>query len=207
MKKIFTAASLLLFSLIQGCSKNDDDMNKITVQAHDENLMMGIMHNMMDDMMAMKMTMDPDEDFAMMMKMHHQGAIEMANAELKDGKDAQMKTLAQQIITAQEAEITQLDAFVASHAAHKMDMEFHEMMMAEMEKSGKHADLQIINGNIDHDFAILMVEHHHSAIESARMELIHGHDAAMQDMAKKIINAQIAEIETLQNWLLANTNK
>jgi uncharacterized protein (DUF305 family) len=43
------------------------------------------MHNMMDDMMAMKMTMDPDEDFAMMMKMYHQRAIEMANAELKEG--------------------------------------------------------------------------------------------------------------------------
>jgi hypothetical protein len=29
-----------------------------------------------------------------------------------------------------------------------------------------------------------MVEHHHSAIESVRMELIHGHDAAMQDIKK-----------------------
>jgi uncharacterized protein (DUF305 family) len=67
--------------------------------------------------------------------------------------------------------------------------------------------LLVINGNIDHHFATLMEEHHHSAIESARMELIYGHGAAVQYMAKKIINAQIAEIETLQNWLLANTNK
>ena len=55
MKMTSEAASLLLFFLGQASSKNDDT-NKITFQAHDENLMMGIMHDMMD----MEMTVDPD---------------------------------------------------------------------------------------------------------------------------------------------------
>ena len=78
--KTLAFSGLLL--LTQACSKDDDDM--IKVQEHDQNKMMGIMHTMEDKMMAMQMSMDPDDDFAMMMKMHHQGAIDMANAELKD---------------------------------------------------------------------------------------------------------------------------
>lgn len=39
---------------------------------------------------------------------HHEGAIEMADAELKDGANADAKRLAQQIVTAQQAEITSM---------------------------------------------------------------------------------------------------
>src|SRR5690606_32681916 len=95
--KVLSLASLLFFA--QACSKDDD--NQITIQEHDKNQMMIIMHQMMDKMNAMQMTKDPDNDFAMMMKMHHQGAIDMANAELKSGTDATMKAIAQKMITAQ----------------------------------------------------------------------------------------------------------
>lgn len=198
--KTLAMAGLLLFT--QACSKDDDDMIKI--QDHDSNVMMGIMHATMAKMMAMPMSKDPDDDFAMMMKVHHQGAIDMANAELKDGDDAQMRELAQQIIVAQQAEIAQLDAFLAVHNPHMMSMEFHEQMMKEMDKNGKQADLQIINGDIDHDFAMLMIGHHHGAIENSRLELIHGHDAAMKTMAKSIIEAQQEEIKEMQEWLLSD---
>lgn len=198
--KTLAIAGLLLFS--QACSKDDDDMIKI--QEHDKNVTMGIMHTMMAKMMAMPMSKDPDDDFAMMMKIHHQGAIDMANAELKDGDDAKMKEMAQKIIDAQKAEIVQLEAFMAVHNPHMMSMEFNDQMMKEMEKSGKQADLQVINGDIDHDFAMLMIGHHHTAIENSRLELIFGHDASMKAMAQKIINAQQAEIKDLQEWLLSD---
>ncbi len=198
--KTLAMAGLLLFS--QACSKDDDE--KIKIQEHDQNAMMGIMHAMMTKMVAMPMSKDPDDDFAMMMKMHHQGAIDMSNAELKDGDDAKMKEMAQKIIDAQKAEIVQLDAFLAVHNPHMMSMEFHNQMMVEMEKNGKQADLQIINGDIDHDFAMLMIGHHHAAIENSRLELIYGHDASMKAMAQKIIDAQQAEIKVLQDWLLSD---
>lgn len=53
--------------------------------------MMTIMHNMVDEMMAMQMPPDPDIAFGLMMRMHHQGAIDMANKELQSGDDAQMR--------------------------------------------------------------------------------------------------------------------
>ena len=39
---------------------------------------------------------------------HHEGAIEMANTEIADGANADAKTLAQEIVTAQQAEIAQM---------------------------------------------------------------------------------------------------
>ena len=202
MKTTIKALAIAGLLLTQACSKEDD--NLIKIDDHDQNVMMGIMHSMMDKMMAMPMSKDPDDDFAMMMKVHHQGAIDMSNAELKDGDDPKMKEMAQKIIDAQKAEIVQLDAFLAIHNPHMMSMEFHNQMMIEMEKNGKQADLQIINGDIDHDFAMLMIGHHHGAIENSRLELIYGHDAAMKAMAQKIIDAQQTEIRELQEWLLSD---
>ena len=49
---------------------------------------------------------DPDRDFARMMIPHHQGAIDMALAELRYGKDKRLKRLAQEIIVDQQQEIT-----------------------------------------------------------------------------------------------------
>lgn len=199
--KMLSLFGLLIFA--QACSKDDDN---ITIQEHDKNQMMTIMHQMMDEMNAMQMTKDPDNDFALMMMMHHQGAINMANAELKDGNDATMKGVAQMMITAQTAEITQLNTFLQGHAPHLNVPEFDSKMMMGMEKMGRNADLQIINGNTDHDFAMLMIGHHQSAIEMAQMELDYGTHEEMKTMASKIIEEQQKEIKDLQEWLLANNN-
>jgi uncharacterized protein (DUF305 family) len=48
---------------------------------------------------------DVDRDFATMMIPHHQGAIDMAVAELQYGKNPQLKRIAQEIIVDQQQEI------------------------------------------------------------------------------------------------------
>jgi hypothetical protein len=63
----------------------------------------------MDKMMAgmnVKPTGDVDADFAAMMTPHHQGAIDMALAELRYGKNEQLRRIAQEIIVEQQQEIT-----------------------------------------------------------------------------------------------------
>ena len=84
--------------------------------------MKAMMKDMGGKMTSMPMSGDPDVDFAMMMRMHHQGAIDMANAELSNGKDPQMKKMAKAIVSAQKKEIAQFDAYLAKHGntAHKM---------------------------------------------------------------------------------------
>jgi hypothetical protein len=62
----------------------------------------------MDKMMAgmdVKPTGDVDADFAAMMIPHHQGAIDMAQAELRFGHNEQLRRIAQEIVVEQQQEI------------------------------------------------------------------------------------------------------
>jgi DUF305 family protein family protein len=62
------------------------------------------MNKMMADM-EIKPTGDIDADFTAMMIPHHQGAIDMAIAELRYGKNEQLRRIAQEIIVGQQQEI------------------------------------------------------------------------------------------------------
>jgi uncharacterized protein (DUF305 family) len=62
------------------------------------------MNKMMADM-AIKPTGDVDRDFVAMMVPHHQGAVDMANAELKYGHNERLRRLAQHIVATQQPEI------------------------------------------------------------------------------------------------------
>ena len=68
----------------------------------------------MDSMQKMPMSGDTDKDFAMMMKIHHQGAVDMAQMELAHGKSPVMKAMAKNIIAAQKKEIAQFDRWLAT---------------------------------------------------------------------------------------------
>jgi uncharacterized protein (DUF305 family) len=46
---------------------------------------------------------------------HHQGAIDMARVELANGKDPALRTMAQDIIKAQEGEIATLKGWLSTH--------------------------------------------------------------------------------------------
>jgi uncharacterized protein (DUF305 family) len=72
-------------------------------QAH-QDLMAG-MDAMNRDMMAGGTASDIDVAFVCSMIPHHQGAIDMAKAELVHGDDAWVREMAQKVIDAQEAEI------------------------------------------------------------------------------------------------------
>ena len=55
--------------------------------------------------MEIKPSGDVDQDFAAMMIPHHQGAIDMAQAELRHGRNEQLRRIAQGIIVEQQQEI------------------------------------------------------------------------------------------------------
>jgi len=69
--------------------------------AHEMNAAMGRMINGMQ----VRPTGDVDQDFAGMMIPHHQGAIDMAVAELRYGRNPQLKRIAQEIIVDQQQQI------------------------------------------------------------------------------------------------------
>lgn len=66
--------------------------------------------------MVMDYTGNVDADFARNMIGHHQGAIDMAKVVAAFGKDPKIRELAQNIIKAQEDEITMMKSWLAENA-------------------------------------------------------------------------------------------
>ena len=75
------------------------------------------MESMHKKMAGMQMTGYTDRDFAMAMREHHQGALDMAQVELQKGKDPQMRKMATDIVAAQKKEIAEFDAWIKKHEA------------------------------------------------------------------------------------------
>ncbi|WP_292211099.1 DUF305 domain-containing protein [Mesorhizobium sp.] len=77
---------------------------------------MDAMKRMDGPMMQAIQAEDPDIAFVQSMIPHHQGAIDMARAVLQFGKDDQVRDWANQIITAQQAEIAAMQEWLKQHA-------------------------------------------------------------------------------------------
>jgi uncharacterized protein (DUF305 family) len=81
----------------------------------DKAMMQAMMH-MHRSMLGMKMTGNPDHDFLLMMIPHHQSAIDVAQVELRYGKDPRVRALAASIISAQQKEIDRMRSWLSSSA-------------------------------------------------------------------------------------------
>jgi len=180
----------------------NDSMNSGKMQM--DNGMMQSLSSTMGKMNEMKMTGDFDLDFVNMMIIHHQAAIDMSEVEIAKGTDTQMKTMAQNIVTAQKAEIEQLHQVVKNYKmpeAKKMKVEMNnelgETMKAMMDKMN---NMQM-TGNTDKDFAMMMKPHHESAVKMAEDELSHGKQPEVKKMAQKMIVDQSKEISDFKAWL------
>jgi len=197
MKKI--ALALCAFALLfASCMKHEDDSHGTT---HGDNAVLKIMHDMHMQMDTMSMTHDPDHDFAMMMKVHHSGAVTMANYELANGTDATIKGMAQRIKDDQTREIAQLDSFMMAHAPTGMSMAMMDSLDASMMRMKTQGDAQVLKNQSDHDFTHLMIVHHQSAIDMAKAAKMYAQTTFIKNMADMIIAAQTAEIADFQAWL------
>jgi len=113
MRRI-VALTLMLVALITGIAlaqSHHHDANSGRINFADSTFasqMMQAMDRMDSAMIAAKPTNDPDRDFAAMMIPHHQGAIDMAKAELKYGHNGELRQLAQKIVDDQEQEISMM---------------------------------------------------------------------------------------------------
>ena len=168
--------------------------------SHNMDGMMKSMNSMMSRMKAMKMTGDFDIDFANMMIEHHQGAIDMSEHEVSNGKDEKMKGMAQKIITAQKEEITQLQDFLKTYKPSGMKHGEGELekSMSDMESKMKSMPM---SSDIDKDFAMMMKDHHAGAVAMSKKELTNGMSAKLKQMAQKTITDQNKEIKEFDNWL------
>ncbi len=180
----------------------DDSMNSGKMQM--DNGIMQSLSSTMGKMNEMKMTGDFDLDFVNMMIIHHQAAIDMSEVEIAKGTDTQMKTMAQNIVTAQKAEIEQLHRFVKNYKmpeVKKMNGEMHHELSETMKDMMDKMNNMQMTGNTDKDFAMMMKSHHEGAVKMAEDELSHGKQYEIKKMARKIITDQNKEIIDFKAWL------
>ena len=80
-------------------------------------------------------------------------------------------------------------------------VDFMQAMHAGMKRMDREMAAAPMNGNVDHDFVVMMVPHHRGAIEMAKAELSYGKDPVMRRLAEEILVDQQSEIDAMQLWL------
>ena len=155
------------------------------------------MSGSMEQMKSMTMSGDPDHDFAMMMKHHHQGAIDMAQSEIAGGTDEQLKQMAQKMIDEQQKEIAEFDTFMQGKQPGGRS-DYGQKAMGIMTPMSA---IKMESGSLDAMFASMMIPHHQDAVKMAEEYLKVGKSAEMKKIAQSIIETQPKEIRELQNWL------
>ena len=114
---VFTAMFLVAGGLLTACSERSQslaDYIAAICATHFRDASSAEMPFLTDNVSAMSKMMvdmgitpsgDIDRDFVAMMVPHHQGAIEMAQAELRYGRNERLRRMAQEIIVTQQQEI------------------------------------------------------------------------------------------------------
>jgi uncharacterized protein (DUF305 family) len=168
--------------------------------------------------MAVKPAGDIDRDFVAMMVPHHQGAIDMAQAELLYGHNQKLLRIAQEIIVEQLQEISAMHLAVGEPAAPDWVAEAPRSAMkaapASQVDRAKEAPFLAQNnaamikmmadmavkptGDIDRDFVAMMVPHHQGAIDMAQAELRYGQNQQLKTIAQEIIVDQQQEITLMR---------
>ncbi|WP_201547858.1 DUF305 domain-containing protein [Psychrobacter sp. Pi2-1] len=165
------------------------------------------MTRMHDEMMIGMGYNDPDTAFAKGMLGHHRGAVDMAKIELKYGTDEAMRQLAQDVITAQQAEIDVLNKWLASHpdaAKPKPNtMAMQQAYAKSMENMHGEMTLGVADPVPDMAFARGMLPHHIAAVDMAKVQLEYGTDEEMRQLAQDVIDNQQTEIDMMRNWIAA----
>ena len=162
------------------------------------------MAGMMKAMMVAP-TGKPDLDFIQGMIPHHQGAIDMARVVLQYGKDPEVKTFAENVVKAQEGEITSMNAWLAKTDKAALPTSAEAALGNSNAMAAMMKDMMVpYSGDADVDFIKGMIPHHQGAIDASKVGLKYAKDADVLKLAQDITTAQESEITFMKEWLKKN---
>jgi uncharacterized protein (DUF305 family) len=140
-----------------------------------------------------------DRAFIDAMVPHHQGAVEMAEVALENAEHREIRDLAEDVVTAQKAEIEKLRAIkVEEYGTSEIPS---GMDQGEMDAMGM-TDPQGLAERRPFDKAFIdaMIPHHESAIAMANAALDESDNPEVREIARAIVEAQEKEIAQMEAW-------
>lgn len=135
-----------------------------------------------------------DAMFIDSMIMHHEGAISMAQEALKEASRPEIRSMANDIIRAQQSEITQMRQWRESWYPDLPDTGGMGMDMGDMEVSTDSSK------PFEQRFIEAMIPHHEGAIAMAKEARDKASHAELKTLANNIVTAQEGEIAQLTKW-------
>lgn len=149
-----------------------------------------------------------DTQFAQMMVVHHQGAVQMAQLAADRAVTYEVRALGKRIVSGQGPEIVRMNAWLSawgeqpssgSDGAANGSMPHSSMQVGGMEQSDATAELAGATGkDFDRQFLTLMMSHHQSALEMAKVEQAQGLNADAVELSGTIATSQTAEIDEMR---------
>ncbi|WNB86156.1 DUF305 domain-containing protein [Cellulomonas sp. ATA003] len=149
-----------------------------------------------------------DVEFAQMMIVHHEGALEMAELAVERASTEEVRALAERIAAAQGPEIELMsgwleewDEELPAEAQHG-GMDHGGMDMDGMDQEAAMATLAELEGvEFDRTFLELMVAHHRGAMEMAQTHIGEGEDPDALALARTIRDDQNTEVTEMESML------
>lgn len=145
-----------------------------------------------------------DRNFIANMIAHHQGAVTMAQLALTNAKHQELKDMANDIISAQNGEISQMKSwqqawgYPSSSSDNMMD---HSAMGMMDEMSGMENELKGKTGDeFDKAFIEQMIMHHQGALDMAAPGEKNAEHQEVKDLTKAIVTTQTKEIKQMKQW-------
>jgi uncharacterized protein (DUF305 family) len=168
------------------------------------------------DGMSHEMSMDlgpADADYDLRfidgMSVHHQGAVVMAEEALTKAQHPELKKLAQEIIAAQNSEISQMEKWRTAWYP-QMDstsMAYHSQMghmmpMSEEQKQGMMMSMDLGSADVEFDLRFInaMLPHHEGALMMAQDALNKSQRPEIKKLAEAILTSQQQEIAQMKQW-------
>lgn len=139
------------------------------------------------------------------MILHHQGGVLMTEHMVAQSERAELRDLAERIITAQRREVEQMQAWRAAWYPDAPALtSAMPMMGGAMMESGTTTDQmrQMMGGaDLNQMFLQMMIPHHQGAITLAEQALAEAEHPEIKALAQAIITTQQAEIAEMQGYL------
>lgn len=141
-----------------------------------------------------------DKNFIEQMIPHHESAIAMAKLAQQKSNRSEIKTLADNIITSQTAEINKMRSWYKQWYGVDVPKQSSTNGMGSMMNGSWDEDSLNTAADFDKAFLEAMIPHHQMAVMMANMLEQGTNRQEMKALAKDIIVAQSKEINTMRDW-------